>query len=193
MYNSNDEFLKIQALSHEIDKESFESFQAAEWCQNLQDSWNSAIIAECSQIAAFDPRPVASVVNHASPSKMYYNHINKKWVNIESDTFESHGEAVPEISSAHRAKEHVPGQGGVDIRPHLYDSSSKSHILIDSGSQISAWPPDPEDKPLSGVHLKAGNGLQKFLRRPTVQTTTRWSRTDQPDRRGTHILSMSTH
>ena len=160
LYNSNAELRKIYSMSHEIDNESFQSFQQAGWCQTLQDRWSSAIEAELGQIAAFDPRPMSEVRANPSPVKEFYSHITKKWAKIESSVFPSFCEVIPEISSTHQAKDHVPGQSGVDIRPHLYDAKSKTHILVDSGSQISAWPPDPSDTPVPNVHLKAVNGSQ---------------------------------
>ena len=46
----------------------------------------------------------------------------------------------------------------LDIRPYLFDSNTKSHILWDSGSQITAWPPDPGDKVDTKMSLRAVNG-----------------------------------
>ena len=45
----------------------------------------------------------------------------------------------------------------VDFRPHLYDAKLGQYILIDSGSQCSAWPPDPGDKVDPSIQLKAAN------------------------------------
>ena len=33
-----------------------------------------------------------------------------------------------------------------DMRPHLFDNNSKQFILLDSGAQVSAYPPDPGDQ-----------------------------------------------
>ena len=46
----------------------------------------------------------------------------------------------------------------LDIRPYLYDSNTKSHILWDSGSQVTAWPPDAGDKADPSMSLRAVNG-----------------------------------
>ena len=46
----------------------------------------------------------------------------------------------------------------MDMRPYIYDSNSKQHILWDSGSQVCAWPPDPGDVPDPKKKLKAVNG-----------------------------------
>ena len=47
---------------------------------------------------------------------------------------------------------------GVDIRPHIFDPVLQKFILCDSGSQVSAFPPDPGDKPVRNHFLKAANG-----------------------------------
>ena len=49
-------------------------------------------------------------------------------------------------------------QAGVDYRPHLYQEHSKDYFLCDSGSQVSAYPPEPGDKPIPNRFLKAANG-----------------------------------
>ena len=46
----------------------------------------------------------------------------------------------------------------LDIRPYLFDSNSKQHILWDSGSQVTAWPPGPGDKVDPKLTLRAVNG-----------------------------------
>ena len=50
------------------------------------------------------------------------------------------------------------GDHEVDIRPHIYDPVLEQFILCDSGSQVSAFPPDPGDKPDPKRFLKAANG-----------------------------------
>ena len=30
-----------------------------------------------------------------------------------------------------------------DMRPHIYDQNTKSHLLLDSGAAVTAYPPDP--------------------------------------------------
>ena len=46
----------------------------------------------------------------------------------------------------------------MDMRPYIFDSNSKEHILWDSGSQVCAWPPDPGDTVQESMSLKAVNG-----------------------------------
>ena len=67
---------------------------------------------------------------------------------------------TPDELSATQAIKHSPGHLGVDIRPHLFDSQLKKHLLCDSGSQITAWPPDEGDLPMSGTYLRAVNGAK---------------------------------
>ena len=71
--------------------------------------------------------------------------------------------AVPEIGEAEflSAAEAVRLQASdedLDIRPYLFDGNSKRHILLDSGSQVCAWPPDPGDVVDPAMSLKAVNG-----------------------------------
>ena len=49
---------------------------------------------------------------------------------------------------------------GVDIRPHIFDPVLQKFILCDSGSQVSALPPDPGDKVIANKFLKAANGTR---------------------------------
>ena len=49
----------------------------------------------------------------------------------------------PEELPAFQAVNHERGRQGVDFRPHLYDPGFKKLLLCDSGSQITAVPPDP--------------------------------------------------
>ena len=45
----------------------------------------------------------------------------------------------------------------VDFRPHIYDPLSKQFCLADSGSQVTAWPPDPGDREDPSLRLRAVN------------------------------------
>ena len=51
----------------------------------------------------------------------------------------------------------VEGQE-IDVRPHIFDKKSKQFLLLDSGAQISACPPDPGDTPDPTMTLRAANG-----------------------------------
>ena len=85
-----------------------------------------------------------------------------------SEVFESRSGVVkcPEIAVVETADEPPPSDGavipppselpafqavlwevgsqGIDMRPHISDKMSDQYLLLDSGAQISACPPDPE-------------------------------------------------
>ena len=65
---------------------------------------------------------------------------------------------VDEFVSAAEALKLQDAQEELDMRPYLFDGNSKRHILLDSGSQVCAWPPDPGDRVDPKVRLKAVNG-----------------------------------
>ena len=46
----------------------------------------------------------------------------------------------------------------LDFRPYVFDSNTGQHLLWDSGSQVTAWPPEPGDKVDQSMTLKAVNG-----------------------------------
>ena len=48
----------------------------------------------------------------------------------------------------------------LDARPYLHDSLTDRHLLLDSGSQVTAYPPDPGDKPDPNMKLRAVNGTR---------------------------------
>ena len=58
------------------------------------------------------------------------------------------------------AAEVVNSQHGVswDMRPHLLDGVTGQRLLLDSGSQVTAYPPEPGDKPVPELSLRAVNG-----------------------------------
>ena len=72
----------------------------------------------------------------------------------------------PEVAAQAGAPDELPafqavdwnGQFGVDLRPHVWDSALKEWLLLDSGSQCTAFPPDPGDQPIPGRFLRAVNG-----------------------------------
>ena len=88
--------------------------------------------------------------------KRFFNPALQSWVPVSlhpslvSEVKSSEVEAGPEIKSAEP----------VDIRPHIYDPVMKKYILCDSGSQVGAFPPDPGDKLMPELFLKAANGTK---------------------------------
>ena len=52
----------------------------------------------------------------------------------------------PELFSAYEAFKMRDGDPqAYDMRPHVFDGVTKKHLLLDSGSQVTAYPPDPGD------------------------------------------------
>ena len=64
----------------------------------------------------------------------------------------------PEFLTAADAIKLQAADEDLDIRPYLFDGNSRKHLLLDSGSQVCAWPPDPGDTVDPGMRLKAVNG-----------------------------------
>ena len=53
-----------------------------------------------------------------------------------------------------------PGAHGVDLRTHVYDHVTQEWLLVNSGSQITAYPPEPGDQEDPHMCLKAVNGTK---------------------------------
>ena len=66
----------------------------------------------------------------------------------------------PDSLPAFQAVEWEIGAMGVDIRPHVFEPVMGKWLLCDSGSQVSAFPPEPGDVEVKGTSLKAVNGSQ---------------------------------
>ena len=64
----------------------------------------------------------------------------------------------PEVSEVSDTRDDV--EQNVDIRPHIFDPVMKKHLLVDGGSMVSAFPPDPGDQPVKNHFLKAANGTR---------------------------------
>ena len=64
----------------------------------------------------------------------------------------------PESLPAFQAVMWEPNHLGVDMRPHIYDKVTKKWNLVDSGSMVTAFPPEPGDQPVEDMFLKAVNG-----------------------------------
>ena len=92
-------------------------------------------------------------------TKKYYCHKTKQWKEICRD-FVPVVDTPPDKLPAFQAVLWQPGHAGVDLRPHIYDKVLKKWILIDSGSQITAFPPEPGDQVQPGKFLRAVNGTR---------------------------------
>ena len=137
----------------------------------------SALSIELGEVAAVDPRPAGS---HARPEdKMIYSSQQNKWVNLQ-DSFRGQNarpeppvEVPPDSVPAFQAHLWPDNHLGVDIRPHVWDKESSQFLLVDSGSQCTAFPPDPGDREVKGVFLKAVNGNMRVLDNLINDYTTR--------------------
>ena len=157
--------------SNEI--ETNESEIQSEWCPNsedksyLQKAWVSALTLELDSVASVDPRPPGS---HCRPeTKMIYNYktyveecclvpgCKHKW-SINATKAEPDVQLPPDSLPAYQAVHWRNNHLGVDLRPHVFDPLSKQSLLVDSGSQCTAFPPDPGDSPVPGSFLRAVNG-----------------------------------
>ena len=73
-----------------------------------------------------------------------------------------HEQKVPEVSSSAVMAGIVAAaeSEGHDLRPHYWDPLLKLDLLVDSGSQVTAVPPDPGDLEDKNVVLRAVNGTR---------------------------------
>ena len=149
MYNSNLQG-KYNYSENEVEIESEDLFTAG-WCPD----YDTKVMSALETVASYDPRPIGQ---SRVEEKKWYNSKTKEWVNMESYQFSAFKEEPPDELPAFMAVKWEAGTLGVDLRPHLLDPASKLHLLVDSGSQVSAWPPDPGDVPVQGMNLKAVNG-----------------------------------
>ena len=74
------------------------------------------------------------------------------------DRYESFSQPTISAIPGESETEPFPQPPDGDQRPHIYDPALQKFLLVDSGSQITAWPPEPGDKPIIGRHLRAVNG-----------------------------------
>ena len=151
-------------MSNEIEEES--SFNAG-WSQafdiqSVQDTWSASVASVALEIAEFDPRvPVPGA--RVSERKKVFCSKTKNWVEIIdpfNDEFLTSSVIAPEEISAFESLSWKAGAQGVDMLPHLFDSNSQDFLLVDSGSQICTFPPDPGDVPDPHMFLRAVNGTR---------------------------------
>ena len=133
---SDKEITKIYALSNENELQESEFFG---WCPESQNEEHTD-----SQI------PSVSSAEVAGP----------EWGSIASQVSEDFKGDPPDELPAFQAIHWRKGHRGVDLRPHLFDPVQNKFLLCDSGSQITAYPPEPGDKVVPGQVLKAVNGTK---------------------------------
>ena len=129
---------EIHTLDINEIEESAESLLNTEWCpKQTQNKWINSLSWDIYDAGQDD---WIKVDKPGSPG-MY---TPPDWENL------------PHIDALH----HKPGEAGMDLRPHVYDAVLKQYILIDSGGQVSAFPPEPGDVPDPKLRLKAANGTR---------------------------------
>ena len=132
-----------------------ESFSNPEWSHD-QASWQEQVAAALESVASYDPREYG--VEKNVQEKSVYCHKSKKWVKIKEIGHIPAGTAPPDRVHMSEALLWAVGRQGVDLRPHLL---YKGHFhLCDTGSQVTAWPPDPGDQVDPSIRLKAINGTK---------------------------------
>ena len=140
-------------------------FTEAEWShesqenKTVQEVWVNSLSLELERVAAVDPRPVGQA-RAIDPGKQVFG--RSGWSPVEggfaAESISGVRSEIPTSLPAMAAMDWCEAHLGVDFRPHLYDPEMKKHLLVDSGSQVCALPPDPGDKAAGGVFLKAANG-----------------------------------
>ena len=152
----NEQKSKIQNLA-ENELDSVDSF-FPERCHNS----DSDLSQEISSISVTN----SGSANYIENRSIYKQDVRESWYQTYSvpDGF------VKDTGSAqskHDPPEELPAfqalcwsmnTQGVDMRPHIYDKALDQYLLLDSGAQISACPPDPGDKVDPAMTLKAANG-----------------------------------
>ena len=136
--------------NNEIETESESFIDAAEWCP--KPNWSVESIKVSS--VGFEARPRRRGTSRPLPEKYEYNKTENSWEVSDREFIRD----IPETLPAYKAVCWAGSEAGVDFRPHLFDPVMKTHLLVDSGSQISAFPPQPGDAEVKGQFLKAVNG-----------------------------------
>ena len=143
-----------------LKQESNESVNNVRWSPNkndIQTSWSASVASVIESIAAYDPRPQGLFVK--PEPKSYWNHKNQTWSEISGvEVLDPVVMPPPDEVSAADAIGWDVGRQGVDMRPHLFDTSRNEFLLVDSGSQVCTFPPEPGDTVDTTMSLRAVNG-----------------------------------
>ena len=119
-----------------------------------QELWCNALAREFEVVAEYDPRP-EGCVQTSDTRKKYFS--QGKWSEVNPFHKEPPLQLPPDKLCAYEALQ-WKGKMGVDLRPHIYDPIMKKFLLVDSGSMVTAIPPEPGDKAVVGGCLRAVNG-----------------------------------
>ena len=138
--------------SNEIESEFGSDSIQNEWCPNQSELPEvevgevAAVLEEFVQSA----RPRGNV----NPEReKVLNAKSQKWSNRLKGLHENVPDTLPGIQAVQ-----WNGRLNADLRPHLWDPQLQKFLLVDSGSQITAIPPEPGDKASNSSFLRAVNG-----------------------------------
>ena len=131
-------------FDNEIEAQDVQVDSQAEWCPNPAEVSALSRVREPDQFREF----YGSAKRDFKIAKL---HSDYKIPQINSLD-------PPEELPGFQAKTWEDNYLGVDMRPHVYDEALGKFLLIDSGSECTAFPPDPGDQPVPGKFLKAVNG-----------------------------------
>ena len=136
---------KIQAIfSNEIEENESELIEKVTgWSQSRVASISPTIVEMASIAESKKSRFRAEGASRPIPAKYIFNNDTGQWSTFENLT----------SSLVHAAQD----SDSVDFRPHLRDPDL-GELLVDSGSMVSAFPPEPGDQEDNTLSLKAVNG-----------------------------------
>ena len=131
-----------------------ESLIPAEWSHKPE--WGLASIQVDPE--AIEARPRRRGTSRPLPERYSFCKETKAWSRAKPR--DNVAQLPPEVLPAYQAVFWTESEAGVDYRPHLYDRVEGRHLLVDSGSQITAYPPEPGDSEVKDQSLKAVNGTR---------------------------------
>ena len=162
MYNDQN-LPKIYSIStNQIEIESQESSFQAEWCPKVRKLWSKSVQADYKNLGSevqAELNEVAAVPFSGYPKtaeKKLFDRLMSAGINVNNEGHLQDADP-PESLPAYQAIAWTENHRGVDMRPHLQDPVL-GQLLVDSGSQVTAFPPEPGDKEVEGQLLKAVNG-----------------------------------
>ena len=127
-----------------------------EWSH--KPSWESSAVKVGSlSLASIEARPRRRGTSRPLPERFIFQegHWTRPDGNLVPEEY-SPPDSLPAFQALCWTEEDQ-NLAGVDYRPHLPDPVH-GLLLVDSGSQISAFPPEPGDSEIKGDCLKAVNG-----------------------------------
>ena len=141
-YNNKTYMPKIHSIrENHLEEESENSFT---------NGWSQSV-SSITKVQSEDP------VQECRPPlvRQYFNTKLKTWlpISLSSSMLQTAEADSPEVGAVGQSDD-----DSVDFRPHFFDPVLKEYVLCDSGSMVSAWPPDPGDQKTPGHYLKAANG-----------------------------------